>query len=151
MADQLFPDEEQKPNPDRLTSPYGDPTLQQWQRKAVRKPSADATITLDDAPGRVRRNDYATSRAGAEAIKLRAGSQKALLLIAFADGELTDEEAAINAGLSLRSCFWKRCGELRDANLIEFTGAQRVGSAGSACGVSAITAAGRHINEGSNV
>lgn len=117
--------------PQGARSPYVDPEPNRvWPRSDV-------------ARGRVRRGDYATSRAGAEAIKWRAGSQKALLLAAFADDELTDEQAAIDAGLSLRSCFWKRCGELRDAGLIAFTGRQRVGSAGSACGISAITAAGR--------
>jgi len=92
---------------------------------------------------RSRKFDAATSKAGARDIAFRAGTQKDKLLRAFADGgEFTDEEAAIEAGLSLRSCFWKRCGELRDAELIEFTGGTRTGSAGSACGVSQITTAG---------
>ena len=92
---------------------------------------------------RSRKFDAATSKAGARDIAFRAGTQKDKLLRAFADGgEFTDEEAAIEAGLSLRSCFWKRCGELRDAELIEFTGGTRTGSAGSACGVSKITPAG---------
>lgn len=91
---------------------------------------------------RARASDPSTSRAAARDVSFRAGSQKAKLLGAFAEGEYTDEEAAVRAGLSLRSCFWKRCGELRDAGLIEFTGQTRRGSAGSACGVSRITEQG---------
>lgn len=94
---------------------------------------------------RTRATDPATSAAGARDVAFRAGSQKAKLLRAFAEGEYTDEQAATKAGLSLRSCFWKRCGELRDAGLIEFTGQVRQGSAGSACGVSRITATGLRL------
>lgn len=114
-------------------SPYDQPEPNRvWKRPRI-----------DEAPGRVRRDDYATSRAGAASVKYRAGSQKAKLLAAFNEANMTDEEAAIAAGLSLRSCFWKRCGELRDAGFIAFNGEMRIGSAGSSCGVSEITAAGR--------
>lgn len=77
---------------------------------------AAGRINPDLRPGRHRRDDWDTSVAGAVAVAYRAGSQKALLLEAFRvagpDG-LTDEEAAEAAGVSMRSCFWKRCGELR--------------------------------------
>jgi hypothetical protein len=117
-------------------SPYDQPEPNRvWKRPRS---------VVDHAPGRARRDDYATSRAGAESVKYRAGSQKAKLLAAFASSAgLTDEQAATQAGLSMRSCFWKRCGELRDAGLIIFTGEQRVGSSGTPCGVSEITTAGR--------
>ena len=123
-------------------SPYDQPE----PNRAWKRPQA----AIDHAPGRSRRDDYATSRAGAESIKFRAGSQKAKLLAAFASCPgMTDEQAAIAAGLSLRSCFWKRCGELRDAGLLAFTGEQRIGSAGTSCGVSEITASGRETASGS--
>ena len=72
---------------------------------------------------RVRHDDHTTSRSGAASVSRRAGGQKAKLLAAFAsaayDG-LTDEQAAERAGIDFRSCFWKRCGELRDHGLIQF-------------------------------
>lgn len=72
------------------------------------------------APKRHRRDDYATSIAGAADIAKRAGGQKRKLLQAYAavgsDG-LNDYEAAEQSGL-LRKCFWKRCGELRAFGLI---------------------------------
>lgn len=89
-------------------------------------------MTPDHAPNRVRANDYATSKAGAVSVSFRAGSQKARLLDAYrrATDGLTDEEAAAIAGLPERSCYWKRCNELRDAGLIETTGQERPGLAG---------------------
>jgi len=66
--------------------------------------------------GRHRKDDWATSKAGAESVAFRAGTQKALLLEAYTrvypEG-LTDEEAARAAGLRMSSEYSKRCGELR--------------------------------------
>ena len=87
---------------------------------------------LDERKGRSRRNDHKTSKAGAQDVAYRAGSQKDKLLNAYRTAYpagLTDEEAAIAAGLSLRSCFWKRCSELRQDRLIVRTGESREGSA----------------------
>jgi hypothetical protein len=106
---------------------------------------------VDEVKGRTRRGDYATSKAGARAVSFRAGTQKALLLRAFADAGpsgLSDDEAAQNAGLSPTSCYWKRCGELRAVGLIQFTGEERQGSAGVDRMVSTITAAGETALEG---
>lgn len=75
---------------------------------------------LDIRPGRARRTDPTTSHEAGDQVAYRAGSSKALLMTAFAshpDG-LTDEEAAIIAGVSLTSEYAKRCSELRDAMLI---------------------------------
>lgn len=92
---------------------------------------------------RYRNGDHAASEAGAADVSFRASSQKAKLLLVFRQtSELTDEEAAEAAGLNMRSCFWKRCGELRALGLIEFTGGTKVGSAGSSAGLSELTAAG---------
>jgi hypothetical protein len=84
---------------------------------------------VDERRGRHRVPDAAGSVAGAASVAYRAGSQKALLLAEFAwagDRGLTDDEAAINVGLD-RSCFWKRCGELRQDGMIADTGATREG------------------------
>lgn len=101
--------------------------------------------------GRVRHDDYSTSIAGAADVAKRAGGQKAQLLAAFAQAGpegLNDEEAAERADLPIRSCWWKRCGELRDMGLIQFlTDADgneitRVASSGLARKVSIITPLG---------
>lgn len=94
-----------------------------------------------------RRLDPATSHA-AEPVTIKAGTQRARLLAAFAtdaatDG-LTDEEAADLAdGVPYRSEFAKRCSELRDGGHIAPTGATRTGVAGHQRIVSRITDAGR--------
>lgn len=95
-------------------------------------PSLFDPPVLDLAPGRVRTDDYPTSRAGAASVAYRAGSQKARLLAAYraAPGGLTDDEAARAAGIPEHACYWKRCGELRDAGLIVATGATRPGQVG---------------------
>lgn len=76
---------------------------------------------LDTSPGRYRRDDHASSISGARSVALRAGSQKARLLEAYATAAwpLSDEDAAVEAGVPPRSCFWKRCSELRADGLIE--------------------------------
>ena len=74
-------------------------------------------------------------------VQERALTQKDRLLVAFTahpEG-LTDEEAATIAGLPIRSCWWKRCSELREAGLIEHTEQMRLGSAGCNQLVSRIT------------
>jgi hypothetical protein len=90
----------------------------------------------------VRRNHSATSGAGAKAITVRSGSQRATLLASYyVHDDLTDEEAGKVSGLSdlPKCCYWKRCGELRQAGYIKITGATRVSSAGVEQQVCAIT------------
>jgi|OpeIllAssembly_1097287.scaffolds.fasta_scaffold40628_5 hypothetical protein len=81
-------------------------------------------------------------------------SQRGRLLLAYLEaGEagLTDEEARISAGIAERSNWWKRCGELRAAGLIqvmqdEFENAvTRVGSSGTSRIVCTITLEGRAV------
>jgi hypothetical protein len=110
---------------------------------------ATAYIIATDEPeirkGRTRRDDKASSIAGAESVAYRAGSQKAKLLEAYARAGargLTDEQAAELAGLNMRSCFWKRCGELRQDGYIAETGEHRIGDAGVARLVSRVTDSG---------
>ena len=81
---------------------------------------------------RVHSEDHDTSIEGAEDVAGRAPNQQQRLLDQWtkvAPGSLTDEEAADLAGLE-RSCYWKRCGELRRAGLIEYDGSTRTGAAG---------------------
>ena len=76
---------------------------------------------FDQRPGRHRRDDWVTSITGASSVAYRAGSQKAKLLAAYEaayPAGLTDDEAAEAAGLDVRSCYWKRCGELRQDSAI---------------------------------
>jgi len=77
--------------------------------------------------GRHRNPDWTSSVLGAQSVTYRAGSQKARLLAAYERAYplgLTDDEAAVAAGLPLTSCYWKRCGELRQDNMIT-TGPER--------------------------
>jgi hypothetical protein len=83
--------------------------------------------------GRHRKNDRDTSIEGAESVAYRAGSQKARLLEVYVTAypkALTDEEAAQLAGLPMTSCYWKRCGELRQDGKITELSVTRKGSAG---------------------
>jgi len=88
----------------------------------------------DERQGRHRRNDQPTSIAAARDVAYRSGSQKALLLEAFRAAfpdNMTDEEAATAAGISLTSEYSKRCGELRqDGKIRQISGVTRAGAAG---------------------
>lgn len=101
-----------------------------------------------------RRTDPDTSREAALSAAPRAGSQKAMLLRAFALAGgigLTDEEAASVTRLDANRacCWWKRCSELRAAGFIADTGRRRPGVAGERRMVCAITESGRMAAEGS--
>ncbi len=96
----------------------------------------------------VRPTDPPTSQKAARSPgnRLRWGSQRHLLLGEFwaagASG-LTDEEAGKAAGLyDKRSCFWKRCGELRELELIADSGTTRQSECGHDVMVSVITGTG---------
>lgn len=71
--------------------------------------------------GRHRNPDWTSSIMGAQNVAYRAGTQKAKLLDAYQqaypDG-LTDEEAAERSGVNMRSCWWRRCTELREDGTI---------------------------------
>lgn len=93
----------------------------------------------------VRADNPATSRAGAQHMAVRAGSQRHLLLERYAADSMTDEEAGHQSGLANlpRCCYWKRCSELRAAGYIETTGMVRLSSAGVPQQVCQITEVGR--------
>jgi hypothetical protein len=95
----------------------------------------------------VRRDDGATSGAGAKAMTVRAGSQRALLLAQYEQDSMTDEEAGHASGLAAlpKCCYWKRCSELRQAGYIATTGVTRRSSAGVDQHVCAITQAGHDL------
>lgn len=106
-------------------------------------------LSIDDAmsdiPG-ARTSDPDTSHAAAAEIKVKAGTQRARLLVAFnrAVG-LTDEEAMYETlgVVSPTSEYSKRCSELREGGFIEPTGETRPGRAGPQRIVSRITEKGR--------
>ena len=95
----------------------------------------------------VRANDEATSKAGAKSLRVRAGSQRALLLSRYEADSMTDEEAGHASGLAMlpKCCYWKRCSELRQAGYIAVTGSVRVSSAGVEQQVCEITQEGRAV------
>ena len=97
-----------------------------------------------------RNSDPVTSRSVANnpALQVRWGSQRMKILLAYAEAVdgLIDEEAGERTGLlQQRSCYWKRCGELRQTGLIEDTGLTRMSSAGQGVIVCRITPLGRAL------
>ena len=105
-------------------------------------------LTIDDLPvAPARHTDPATSHKAAKAVKVRAGSQQAALLSAYADAGdygLTNDDAGVVTGLAYRPgcCYWKRCGELLAAGFIAATDDTRTSRAGEAQRVCVITRAG---------
>lgn len=113
-------------------------------------------LSIDDALSELgrtipsRKSDPETSRA-AEPVKVKAGSQRSYLLLAFHDFDrnshgygLTDEQAMERCpGIRPTSEYSKRCSELREGGFIEPTGETRAGSAGPQRIVSRITDKGR--------
>lgn len=94
-------------------------------------------------PGQARRVDPPTSKLAAKMVRARATTARVRLLEAFLrNSPLTDEEAAVLAGLSLHSEYATRCSELRRGDLIRVTGGTRQGRSGSQREVSEITEAG---------
>ncbi len=98
-------------------------------------------LHLDDQ-GQARRSDPSTSKEAAA--KIRTGTAKAALLLAHyrSPEGLTDEEAAVEAALSLQSEYATRCSELMRAGLLEDTTETRAGSSGMSRLVRVITPAG---------
>lgn len=95
-----------------------------------------------------RRDDPPTSAAAAQAVTVRANNQRGRLLRAYrwAPNGLTDDEAQARAvGVSVTSCYWKRCSELRDAGFITTTGVTRAGRAGVQRIVCFLTPAGATV------
>lgn len=94
----------------------------------------------------VRNTDPATSHKGAADVVVRAGTQRAKLLAAYVAGtvrlELTADQAMRRAGVSERSCYWKRVSELVAGGYLEDTGQERMGEQGSSQRVNRITAKG---------
>ena len=95
-----------------------------------------------------RQDDPETSKAGAKSVALRAGSQRAKLLLAFLDGfdrfPMSDEYAAKAARLyTVPNCgWWKRCSDLRKLGLIVPVGKVVSQTTGEEVMVSEITEAG---------
>jgi hypothetical protein len=80
-----------------------------------------------------RHTDPITSHKGAKDVKLRADGQKMRLLKVYDQfGQMNSEQAAKLAGISMRSCFWKRCSELcLDMSYLLDTGKEEPGDSGS--------------------
>jgi hypothetical protein len=94
--------------------------------------------------GQARSSDPPTSHAAA--FHVRPGSARFALLSAHLDypAGLTDEEAAVLGGLSLRSEYATRCSELERAGFLEPSTITRTGDSGLPRMVRRITDLGRH-------
>lgn len=89
--------------------------------------------TLFDQQLPARDTDPDTSHAAAALGRLRRGSARHALAVAYArhpEG-LTDEEAAMIAGLDVRTGPWKRCSELRAAGIVTDSGERALTAAGT--------------------
>lgn len=107
-----------------------DPTWTLLHRQ-VTEWATESSITrpAEQTRVRARSGDPSTSAAGGRSVARRAGSQSVRLLRVYAttvwyrDGvrltAFTDSEAATAAIVPARSCWWKRCSELRQDGLIE--------------------------------
>jgi hypothetical protein len=103
-------------------------------------------LTIFDIP-LARATDPETSQRGAADVRIRAMSQKHVLLgayIAAGDEGLTDDQAGRYSRLSdnPRCGYWKRCSELRAVGLIERTGRVGMSDTGNDADICSITPAG---------
>lgn len=89
-----------------------------------------------------RGTDPWTSKFAASMIDAKRPTQMLMVLRAFSEGDLTDEQAAEVTGIKGG---WKRCADLRNAGLIEPTGRTLIGHAGMPVMVSRITESGHHV------
>jgi hypothetical protein len=100
------------------------------------------TRWLEDEP-HARTTDPSTSHAADRANRPKRESQAIKLLRAYAEwGEMTDEEAALKAGIVGG---WKRCSDLRNWKAIVPTGDLRQTSMGVQAQVCGITQLGREM------
>jgi hypothetical protein len=93
---------------------------------------------------KVRRSDPETSKQAAQEIAIRVNSSRFKLLMAHYSERngLTDEEAALHAGLPLTSEYATRCSEMERAGLIASMPTHRTGSSGQLRVVRRITVKG---------
>ena len=102
---------------------------------------------LDFTTPAARTTDPSTSHIAARRWKVQRGTQRFMLLEQFVQdkriggGGVSDEDAAIRAGLPRLDAGHKRAAELRSANLIEVVG-QRLGLHGTPVRVCTATAEG---------
>lgn len=102
------------------------PRIDPLARDVVVAPAPDPAALF---PAGHRTGDHATSVAAAHEDPGSRSSQRVRMGQCFrnaGDTGLTDEEAAVQAGISMRACFWKRCSELRAMGYLTPTGETRV-------------------------
>lgn len=94
-----------------------------------------------------RNTDPSTSKRAAEGISVRGGSQRAVILAAYKNGDYIDDEIGQITGLANlpNCCYWKRCSELRQAGYIEPTGDERLSRVGKLQQVCRITPEGLRV------
>lgn len=103
-------------------------------------------LSIDFTPKNWRNTDPGTSRAAGVSVRIRAGSQRHSVLLAFAlGGDLTAEDAGRLSGLDQKPgcCYWKRVSELLAGGFLEETGEQRKSRAGENQRVLRIFACGK--------
>lgn len=97
------------------------PTIEQSVAQVMAAGYHVTTQPVNVVPMRKREPGTSVSPTADSALLIvRSGSQRARILLAYmAAGEegLTDDQAARAAGISDKSCWWKRCSELRQSGL----------------------------------
>lgn len=91
-----------------------------------------------------RNTDPATSK---QPLNVRSGSQRAIILAVYVNGEYIDDEIGQITGFGNlpNCCYWKRCSELRQAGYIEPTGLTRRSRADKLQQICRITDAGKKV------
>lgn len=120
------------------TGPHRYSVVQPQDAKTVYVQPPTMWMVQQDPP-MVRNPDHDTSHEGAaKASETKETVQRKLLAAFHGAGAkgFSDEEAAEAAGLT-DTCYWKRCGELRKAGSIQYTGEKRQGRKGVSRKVSA--------------
>ena len=119
-----------------------EPADYEWTPPALRRKAE--VIHLSRTAGKVRASDPATSRQAALFAEATSTSARLRLIEAHAahPNGLTDEEAALIAGLSMASEYSTRCSELKRDGIVEDTTRTRVGSTGLQRVVRQMTSAG---------
>ena len=98
-----------------------------------------------EGPGQARGSDLRTSQEAAKLVRPGSTRRKLLRAHSMRPGGLTDEEAAIVAGLRLSSEYATRCSELKRAFLLRDTSITREGRSGAKRVVRQITEFGIRI------
>lgn len=99
-------------------------TAETKSKRMTQIASAATPQKMVGPPVAARITDPPSSHKAAEQIEVRSGSHRERLLVAYVQSSspLSDVQASRAAKMPDRSCWWKRCSELRQGGFIEVVG-----------------------------